>query len=88
MNNESEHIEAHWNRWKLTVAGSAIGFGALIVNLFYQLANNQLPTVIEKEIFEIILYVIPLFIFLLLLRVGIWEYEEVKEEVERSRQNK
>jgi hypothetical protein len=88
MNNKSEHIEAHWKRWKLTVAGSAIGFVALVVNLFYQLINNQLPTIIEKEIFEIMLYVIPLFIFLLFLRVGIWEYEEVKEEVERNRQNK
>ena len=65
----------------MTLVGSAIGFALLIINLFYMFATNQLPSFAEGEFFEIILMVIPLFIFLWFLRIGIWEYEELKEEI-------
>ena len=65
----------------MTLAGSAIGFAVLIINLFYLFATDQLPSFTEGEIIEIILIVIPLFIFLWFLRIGIWEYEELKEEI-------
>ena len=81
MNSNSGHLRRHWNHWKMTLAGSAIGFAVLIINLFYLFATDQLPSFAEGEIFEIILIVIPLFIFLWFLRIGIWEYEELKEEI-------
>ena len=81
MKTNSEHLRQHWSHWKMTLVGSAIGFALLIINLFYMFATNQLPSFAEGEFFEIILMVIPLFIFLWFLRIGIWEYEVLKEEI-------
>jgi membrane protein YdbS with pleckstrin-like domain len=81
MNNKPDHLKKHWNHWKMTLIGSAIGFVALIINLFYMFATNQLPSLARGEVFEIILFIIPLFIFLWFMRIGIWEYEEIKEEI-------
>jgi membrane protein YdbS with pleckstrin-like domain len=85
MNNNSEHLKQHWRHWKMTLIGSAIGFAALIINFFYLLATNQLPSFSRGEIIEIILFIIPLFIFVWFLRIGIWEYEEIKEESKAER---
>ena len=86
MENNSEHqLRQHWQHWKMTIAGSAIGFTVLIIDLFYMYLTNRLPSLAKGEIVEIILIVIPLFIFAWFLRMGIWEYEEIKEELNAAK---
>ena len=81
MSNTSEHLKQHYSHWKMTVIGSAIGFAALIIDLFYMYITNNLSSFARGEIIEISLIIIPLFIFLWFFRTGVYEYEEIKEEL-------
>ena len=78
MNTHNEHIRGHW---KLTLIGSAVGFGAVIAEMLYYFAVNRIGKFIGDDIFEIGVNFAILFIFLLFLHAGIVEYEDIKDEI-------
>lgn len=78
-----EHIKAHW---KFTLIGSAIGFGAIIAEMLYYAATDQVGKSIGDDFFEIVVNFVILVIFLLFLRMGIVEYEDIKHEI-RMKEN-
>jgi hypothetical protein len=81
MKDDAEHMREHWKQhWRLTVVGSSIGIAAIIANFLYLLLTDRFPSFLEGEIFEFVIFAIPLLIFLWFIRVAIWEYKEIKGE--------
>jgi ABC-type arginine/histidine transport system permease subunit len=85
MTDEEDYVLDRWKQyWILTIFGSSLGTGAIIVNLIYLIITNEFPSFWEGEIFETIIFGIPLIVFLWFLRTGVEEYSDIKRAEERN----
>jgi predicted membrane protein len=90
MDKETEHMKRHYehiqSHWKFTLIGSAVGFGAIVAELLYRVATNQLYKFVGDDLIETVTGFIVLIIFVFFLRLGIIEYEDIKNELKSSKE--
>lgn len=87
--NQEQHMERHYEHikehWKVTLVGSAVGFAAIMAELFYHIIIDQLSAFVGENLFETAVNVIVLVIFLWFLHLGIVEYEDIKHEIAQGK---
>jgi hypothetical protein len=88
MDDDAEHLREHWKQhWKMTIIGSSVGLSAIIVNFIYLVLTNRFPSFLEGEIFEFVIFSIPVLVFLWFLRVALWESREIQESEAKRKRN-